>query len=281
MSHGDTRALARRGAVVTASVARGTAEGLRRHRMLADVQRFCLFVGYPRSGTTLVGAALNAHPEMVVANELDVLRYVRLGLRRHQLYGMLLRQDRRFSAAGHRWTGFDYAVPGQHQGRVDHLRVIGDKRAGMSTNRLRARPDLLDRLRRTVGVPLRVLHVVRSPFDTVATMARRRGCGLDLAIDHYARLAVTVDEVRARLAPDELVDVRYEAFIADPAGTLAALCASFGISAPDDYLAACAAIVRPAPSLSRNSTVWSASDRRTVEALVARRPVLAGYAWDA
>jgi hypothetical protein len=195
-------------AKLAAAVGRATIDGARHHRTFAQVERFCLFVGYPRSGTTLVGSLLDAHPDVVVATELDVLRYVGLGLRRDQLFSLILRRQREFAAAGQRWTGYDYAIPGQYQGTYDRLRVIGDKRAGQSTNQLRERPELLDRLRNAVGVPIRVFHVFRSPYDTAATMAHRRQSDLSSAISHYAGLATNVEEVRGRLGPDELFDPR-------------------------------------------------------------------------
>jgi sulfotransferase family protein len=262
---------------IATNVGRAVIDGGLRHRTFADVERFCLFVGFPRSGTTLVGTLLNAHPDLVISQELDALRYVRLGLRRDQLYSMILRRDREFAAAGFQWTGYDYAVPGQYQGRYQRLLVIGDKRAGMTTNRLRERPELIDVLRRTVRVPLRVIHVVRSPFDTAATMARRRQCDLSFAINHYSRLAVTVDQVRTGLDPEELIDFRYEELTAHPEEQLRKLCEFVGVSADPSYLRDCALRVSAGGSRSRDATPWSDADREAVEKVIAQRPVLAGY----
>ena len=205
-------------------IGRAVIDGGLRHRTFADVERFCLFVGFPRSGTTLVGTLLNAHPDVVIAQELDALRYVRFGVRARPALFDDPAPRWEFAATGFQWTGYDYTVPGQYQGRYQQLQVIGDKRAGMTTNRLRDRPELIDVLRRTVRVPLRVIHVVRSPFDTTATMARRRQCDLSFAISHYARLAVTVDQVRNELAPGELLDFRYEELTANPQEQLRQLC---------------------------------------------------------
>ncbi len=47
----------------------------------AEIGRFCLFVGFPRSGGSLLGALLNAHPDMVIGQELDsIARMARRGL---------------------------------------------------------------------------------------------------------------------------------------------------------------------------------------------------------
>ena len=150
-----------------------TLGGLRHAKTFDTVERFCLFIGYPRSGHSLVGSLLDAHPDVVLAHELDALKYVAAGYRRKQLYWMILRRDAEFTRSGRRWTGFDYAVEGQWQGRYERLQVIGDKKGGVSTFRLGARPELLDRLRRVVGAEVRLIHVVRNPFDNIATMSRR------------------------------------------------------------------------------------------------------------
>ena len=74
-------------------------------------------------------------------------------------------------------------------------------------------PGLLDRLRAVAGVPIRVLHIARNPFDNIASIARNRELPVAQAIEIYRDLGLAVDEVRAKLAPDELYDVTYESFL--------------------------------------------------------------------
>jgi sulfotransferase family protein len=263
------------------SAGRAAIGGLRLRRSLADLERFCFFLGYARSGTTLVGALLNAHPEIVIANELDVLQWVERGVRRNQLFALLLQRDRQFAALGNQWTDFDYTVPGQFQGRFERLRVLGDKRAGRSTHLLGEHPRLLDDLRRTVGVPIRVVHVVRNPYDTITTMAWRGQGELAPIIERYQRMSDTVDEVRSHLAPEELIDVGYESFVAHPEERLGDLCRFLGVVPSPAYLRACAGLVEPTPSRSRDRLPWSPGERSLVDALIGRRTVLAGYEFDA
>ncbi len=113
-----------------------------------------------------------AHPESLIAHELDAVGYVEHHFGRDQLYALLLERDEVFASMGRKWMGYDYVVPHQFQGRWSKLRVIGDKRGHVSTSRLARHPETLDRLRHLVGVPIRVVHVTRNPYDNVATMAR-------------------------------------------------------------------------------------------------------------
>ena len=145
------------------------------HRaQFTQLETFCMFLGYARSGTSLLGALLDAHPNIVVAHELDVLKYVQVGFRKHQIFHLLLENSKAHAQCGRKATGYTYEVRDQWQGRYATLRVIGDKKGGKSSLRLRENPDLLNKLRNTIGLPLKVFHVVRNPYDNIATKYRRR-----------------------------------------------------------------------------------------------------------
>jgi hypothetical protein len=247
----------------------------------ANLERFCLFVGYPRSGHSLVGSLLDAHPEMIVAHELHVLRYLRYGFSREQIFALLLERSREQAAAGRAATGYSYVVPNQWQGRFRSLRVIGDKRGGTSIRKLSARPHLLPRLRARIGLPLRFVHVVRNPFDNVATIWRRgRSRDLEASIDHYLRMVAGVERLRAALAPGEVLDVRHEDLLDDPARELLRLCAFLGVEAPADWLRDCAGVVWKSPKRTRDEVEWPAPLREHLAREADRVPFLATYSFE-
>jgi hypothetical protein len=268
--------------------------GVRQRHEFDDVERFCFFIGYPRSGHSLVGSLLNAHPEIVISHELDAVGHARHHFTRAQIYGLILERDAYFASMGRRWMGYDYVVPNQFQGRSTTLRVIGDKRARTSTYWLGQRPQLLDRLRRSVGVPIRVIHITRNPYDNIATMARRmsaarrQGAAKDAPATALASLAETigrydelcrwVDAIRPHLGPDELYELEYERFVTDPGGSLKALCQFLGVGADESYVADCAGIVWPSTKKTRDKVTWTDEERQRVEALIASYRFLAGYA---
>jgi hypothetical protein len=263
-----------------ALLARATIVGISQRRAFQQVEAFCLLLGYARSGSTLFGSVLNAHPEMVIAHEADILRYVRPGVSRNQLFGILLGRDRKFAGIGRQWHGFDYAVPGHAQGEFARLRVIGDKHAGRATRWLRGDPALLDRLRHVVGVPLRVIHLVRNPYDNVASMARNRDIPVSRALEVYCGLSRAVDRIRRDLAPEELLDVRYEEFSQRPEIVLPAVCTFLGVSVDEDYIAACATLMEVGGRRGRDTVSWSADERDTVETLIGDLDMLKGYSYD-
>lgn len=253
--------------------------GLAEQPGFRSVRTFCLFLGYPRSGHSIVGSLLNAHPDAVVSHELDVLRYVDLRFRREQLYHLILEKDRAFARSGRLVKrGFDYNVPGEWQGRYRQLLVIGDKRGNSSVRRLDKHPQVLDRLRRTVGVDVRIIHVARNPFDNITTMASRARCGLDKATDRYFRLCEAIDGVRT-IAPEEVFDTSHEALIADPAGCLRELCAFLDLEASPTYLHNCASVVYSLPSRSRSGGDWSRERIERVERRIGDFDFLQSYSY--
>ncbi len=278
----DVATSARRLGSTGRSAGRTVLDEVRLRRAFAHIESYCFFIGYRRSGSTLLGAMLNAHPEMVISNELDALYLFKLELSRTTIFSQIMKQEQRFAKRGYKWTGYDYTVPGQYQGRFERLRVIGDKKAGLSTRRLETKPELLDMVRRKSGVPIRVVHVVRNPFDNIATMARRQNQKLvevdDLGpqIEGYGTIGTAADDIRARLNPDELIDIRYESFLHSPGPTLVELCKFLGVDASPDYVEACASVAGSA-SRARDRVQWSDAERHAVEELIAARPILAGY----
>jgi hypothetical protein len=265
---------------VSAAWARGTWRGLRERSHFSEVEKFLIFIGYPRSGHTMIGSLLNAHADMVVSHELNVFQYVHRGFNRSALYGLIFERDREFAAMGRQWEGYDYTVPGQHQGEVDRLRIIGDKRAAVSNLWLSSEPELLDRLRRTVGVPLRVLHITRNPYDNIATMSRRTYENVARALTRYTMLCEGVERIRSGLAPDELLDLRYESFLADPRAALRTVCRFLGVEATDSYLDGCSDVVWGSGSRSRDMVEWTDEEREQVAILIARHRGFEGYAFE-
>ena len=137
-----------------------------------QIESFCLFLGYPGSGHSVIGALLDAHPEVVISNEIHVLRLMQAGIPAERLFRMIAENARIFAFTGRYWSGNRYAVRGQGQGRYRQLKVIGDKKGAGTTSQLNKHRDLLRVLSGRLGKPLRVIHVYRNPYDNIATIAR-------------------------------------------------------------------------------------------------------------
>lgn len=256
-------------------------------RPFDDLTAYCMFIGYGRSGHSLIGSLLDAHPDVAIAHEAHALRIVhKEHPSRARFFRMLMENARAQADQPERrsQTGYSYAVAGQWQGRVRTLRVVGDKAAGKSTRYLASKPNALAELQDFVRVPVRIVHVTRNPYDIVARFStlpiKRPNVGrMRAAIDRFERLAEATSAVLAKGEFDVLT-TRHESFIADPRTELERLCAFVGVSVDGAYLDACARIVWKKAHQTRNDVEWQQGERDEVAALVSRYPFFAGYSFE-
>lgn len=223
-----------------------------------EIERYCMFIGYPRSGHTLVGSLLDAHPEVVISHELDALRYLRAGFSREQIFSMILHKDKVFTGKGREWTGYDYAVEGLWQGRYRRLRVIGDKKGGGSSRHLQAKPEIIEKLRKKMQLPIKLIHIVRHPLDNIATHKRKYSVKptLQEAIDDYFKRVEANSKLRSQVANEEWCELTHEQFIEEPEQSLTTLIEFLEVEPYDDYIKAAADKVFNSPSNSRNKIEW-------------------------
>jgi hypothetical protein len=252
----------------------------RRHRADFDrVERFCLFVGYPRSGHSLLGALVNAHPDAVISHELNAAPLIVSGVARDEIYARILARAAWFNLRGNT-SNYSYQVANQWQGRFRSLRVVGDKRGGAVTRCLAEHPDLLDRTRALVGVPLRLVHVVRNPFDNIAAISIWNELSLADSIDFYFDHCRTTARLGDLCRPGELLTLRHEEVVRSPAAYLEELCRFLGLETDVGYVDDCRRIVFGAPTYTRQKIAWSASLVCEVERRARAHRFLDGYEFD-
>lgn len=248
------------------------------------VDTLCVFIGHVKSGGSLVGAMLDAHPDALVSDEVDLLRHLEAGFDREQLCHLVEKGSRREAMKGRvtarRLDAYSLAVPGSYQGRAACVRVIGDVRAGPTTRRLGDNPDLLAQLESVMSpTRVRMLHVVRNPFDPIAAMVRRGGRSFANATEDYAAQCQRLLRLRGTIAPQQLLTVRYEQFTDDPRQSLVEVCGYLGLEAGAEYLDACAAVVQRDRPGERTSVDWSTEAIAAVEELIESVSFLHGYRW--
>lgn len=237
-----------------------------------------LFVGYSRSGHSLVGSLIDAHPNAVISHEVHAAKHLAAGASLERVQRAIVLNAYFFHRFGRGYSGYDYEVPGQMQGRFRRLQILGDKKANGTTRLLRSDPRLVPRLREAAGVPVRWLHVIRNPFDNITTKARRRRTSLRFAADVYFRHAEAVTELKREVG-EHVIDVFLDDLIDDPHAVLGSLLARLGLEdTPSDYLAACAARVFASPRRTREPEEWTSGLLREVRARMRDCAFLARFA---
>lgn len=245
-----------------------------------DIEKLCIFIGYPRSGHSLAGSLLDAHPEAIIAHELDILMYIGVGYLRSPLYYQLLRNAQRSAKVDRLAGGYTYNIPNQWQGRYQKLRVIGDKKGGRTALWLQKQPALLDRLREVVSDPIRFIHIMRNPYDNITTISKRNHFSLERSIDYYFTMSEAISALKTRIPPTEILDLRHENLIRHPRETLVQICQFLDLEARQDYIEDCQSILYDKPRQTRRQVEWSAELKGQVNMKMANYKYLDGYTFD-
>lgn len=264
-----------------------TVLGLCQRDLFRNVNSYLLFIGTGRSGSTLVGSLLDAHPQITVSTELDSLQYMKLGFGRLQIFYFIQRNAKYFAQGGSKWTGYSYEIPGQWQGRSSGLKVIGDKKAARTTDIL-AKSYSIERVQNKIGLPLKFIHTVRNPYDNISTLTLRwaQKFGID-SVTHehlssgikyyFQQIALSSNFIQGR---DNVVTVPLEKLISNPAETLTGLCKFLDVDAPEDYVEACASKLFSKPKKTRFDLPWDSELNDRVRSESQAYDFLADYSYD-
>jgi hypothetical protein len=161
---------------------------------IGRIEKFVMFIGYPRSGHSIVGSLMDAHPHMVIANEFMLFKNWKYFSDREKEDGeknpFYKNKDYLFNSLYKRsyWDTTSGLRNDQNaiknytlsmdsslwQGKFDkYISVIGDKSGGgTAATYLKSKSTFtryLEELKTTVEIPIKGVHVIRNPFDQIST----------------------------------------------------------------------------------------------------------------
>ncbi len=249
-------------------------------RVLDQIEKHCVFIGYPRSGHTLVASLLDAHPNIVISKGVDPLKYVEHGFKLTQIYALYLTQAQRFAKKGGKSNGYSYIVPNQWNGKFDQLKVIGDKSGDLLSERLLANPEILEKFLDEYQAKHKFIHVIRNPFDNITTYSTRNKISLGKAATHYFSLCERVENARRNIFPGNWLDIKIEDLIRDPKPWIAKSCLFLGQEVTQEYLEDSAGIVFKSPHETRFTAPWTHHLIHRVETEIAKYPLLSTYRFE-
>ena len=243
--------------------------------IFADVKYYAMFMGYAHSGHSVVGALLDAHPRMVIANELHALRELHYHeFDKYKLFRLILENSRIMAVKKVRTnTGYNYNIPHLYQGRFEKLEVIGDKKGGASSVYHHRHPEVLETLIRIFGPTLKVIHVVRNPYDNISAYAYRMDQKVtSTLIESFFCRADSVLDCQSKLTQEQFYTLHYDDLIRDKAEKLRELCWFLGQEADAYYLEACSKALYDSPHKRRYKTDWNDEAKQMVESFIRSLP---------
>ncbi|XP_065182616.1 uncharacterized protein LOC135813450 [Sycon ciliatum] len=278
------------------------------------VKKFVFFIGYPRSSHTLMGSLLDAHPHVLISNEYNLpWRYARdRSMTKQSIFERLYTKSRYDSLQGYRrdpkvpiptipgllymGSTYSYHVHDQWQGRFNQtIAVIGDKKGGDTTHFLATAEGraVFQEMMKKIGIPLYIIHVVRNPFDNIATFALRSlnlrfTTTKDNPLDNPRELEVQTEKyfalvrLNAKLHNNRdmfphLVDIHSRHVKHQPRKVMHKVCQFLELECSTSYLDACERAVHASKSRTRDLIVWPKSLKTHIQANIDAVPFLNGY----
>ncbi|KAJ7357534.1 hypothetical protein OS493_024340 [Desmophyllum pertusum] len=175
--------------------------------------------------------------------------------------------------------------------------VIGDKK-GTATSVLLIKPNnfkVLDDIQRTLKTKLKFIHVIRNPFDNIATkllrnletreMARDKSFKannstlLDEIITHYFNHVESAQRLH-QYGKYEVLDIYAHEVISKPQENLQKLCNFLEVTNDKDYIDASSKLLYSKPSLTRHSIVWTSEQKLRVTNEMKKYPFMRPYSFD-
>ena len=277
-----------------------------------SVNRLVLFIGYPRSAHSIIGSMMDAHPNVVIAHEHRLLEeciiYNRVSslLNKAAIFNQLYSnsysnaRDRSGQRSEEKDSGKGYSlyIPHTWQGTFRKLEVIGDKSGGylsaqFSRHFNKSKICLL-LLQEVVEVPVVMIHVVRNPFDMIATGALYRyahesdirrlqltGKRVKLEpqkLNYYTRLIFWFAETIMKVSKFvEVVTIHSEDLVQHPQAVILQYCEVLGVLCPENYVEACSERVFSHISRSRDQVVWEQEVVQYIERRMKLIPFFSKY----
>ena len=287
---------------------------------IRSVKKFVFFIGYGRSGHSVVASLMDAHPNMIVADEYYLFDKL-AGDKGHKRQKQLSTRSGLFdelywnsytcarsgsrNASGTHTKNYHLGVEGMWQGRFDQLKVIGEKTGGATAMMYhednKKFKTIYKQLENVAGVPLYAIHVVRNPYDMIATVALYHASGhpndykvpasvenkfdnldqLTRAMEIVLRKANAVAHMKADSKLNlKLLEIYLEDLIVRPRREILSICKFLEVECFEEYLQACAAKAYPSASRSRDIVVWSSELKKKVNAATKRYDFFSRYSFN-
>ncbi len=250
------------------------------------IEKFVFFIGWPRSGHSIVGTLMDAHPNMLIADGFGIFRQLmtnRTKTTKDAIYNALYEGSKSsLKGKGSRKLskkGYSLGVDRYWQGNFTNLKVIGDKN-GLGPVMLYTRsPEKFKKLYTHLSadvlqIPLKVIQVIRIPYDIAATIAlygqfkfdwktngsictENNKCKVRNGAALYVR---TRSKIIQRMRKDldlPVLDIHGADLVHQPRQTMERICQFVDVVCYEEYLDTCEEKVFEKVSKTRNLVEWA------------------------
>ncbi len=242
----------------------------------STLRHYVIFMRYKRSGSALLANLIDAHPNAIFVRNEELFGKFQRFDDPQQLYAHLHANARRYRNKPFSANGYKYPIKGVGVA-VDPL-VIGHKSSTRRYLPVAESPEKLAEFQKAVDLPLKFLHLVRSPWDQVNARwqqkeFRRAAAPLGELIEHVAEQ--TEGNAKMRAQAEDYYQVHYEDLKRSPVYTMAAVCNFLGLPIIAEHLDACGELV-DSDIREKQSSMWTFESEAAVRTLCEKYPEFYG-----
>jgi len=238
---------------------------------------FVLFLGWGKSGGTLIGSIIDAHPNAIISNEYDILSKFHLMSKQELFDAIIETSNKQASRERMGGYGYKYAIPGQ--GKAKELFILGDKKAGKNTKILGHDLQPIADLANLINTSIKFINVVRNPFDIIAAIVKAKTARwpqtIDESIAAHTALCEKLSYQRNNL--DDLLTIRLEDVISDKEKSIQNICEFLELDASESYISDCCKLIYTKPSEPRKEVSWNNAQISEVQIMIQKYDFLRGY----
>ncbi|MBA7522251.1 hypothetical protein ES705_14369 [subsurface metagenome] len=252
-----------------------------------QVKNFCIFIGYPRSGSSIIGSIIDSHKNALISHELNILDYYLRGYTQNQIFYLIKRNSRIFKHLNRLSAGYPGIIPNQWNGEFSKICLIGDKRAGGSSKIVFENPKILISFQNSLKINLKILHVIRNPFDIIATEAKggtfinKEITEQDIwnKIDFFFQKLDTISILKSRNQYD-ILDIKLEELIRNPKNMIERILDFLELENYNKYIEDCTKILFKDPHITRYTIPWASEQINKINLEIKKYSILKGYTYE-
>ena len=224
-----------------------------------DFKSFCLIIGNSRSGSTILGSIVDAHPNAIVANETMASQVFWRGLSRSDILGEIIDNSSANYRSGRQSEEYQYQI-GAAPDSKSTVRVYGDKIWNPATLLLHGDYNLISSLENKLEANVILIASIRNPFDTIATMHKRSKAPIEDRIRWYFMHCDALAAIEAKMTKSDFLISYHEQLIDSPYEEISRISRALRLPVDPLHFKNVDRFLYKRPSNSRVSIEWTIAE---------------------
>ena len=241
-----------------------------------DFKSFCLIIGNSRSGSTILGSIVDAHPNAIVANETMASQVFWRGLSKSDILGEIIENSSANFQSGRQSEEYQYQI-GAAPDSKSAVYVYGDKIWNPATLLLHGDYDLISGLEKTLEAKVVLIASIRNPFDTIATMHKRSKAPIEDRIRWFFMHCDALAAIEAKMIKSNFLISYHEQLIDCPDEEISRISRALMLPFDHQHLKNVDRLLYRRPSNSRSSIEWTMAEVDQILERMQRFPFLSIY----